>query len=138
MAGTTDLSVSGVFPVMGTMSIFTFLLPNQFSQVSFANPDHIARILTFLSLTRSYSGARALVYTRKQEGKNKKRKESGEGLGGERKRRTGSRPWPDRRAIPDPFLGPETRLPDWYPTRQSLHGSVHTDPDPDPSFRLIF
>ena len=81
MAGTTDLSVSSVFPVMGAMSIFTFLLPNQFSQVSFANPDHIVRILTFLSLTRSYPGARALVYMRKQEGEKRKKKESGEGFG---------------------------------------------------------
>ena len=58
-------------------------------------------------------------------------------LGGERKRRTGSRPWSNRRAVPDPFMGPETRLPDWYPARQSLHRPVHTDPDPDPSFRLF-
>ena len=42
-----------------------------------------------------------------------------------------------RRAVPDPFMGPETCLPDWYPAWQSLHGSVHTDPDPDPSFRLF-
>ena len=41
------------------------------------------------------------------------------------------------RAVPDPFLGPETRLPDWYPAQQSLHGSVPTDPDPDPSFELF-
>ena len=81
MAGTTDLSVSGVFPVMGAMSIFIFLLSNQSSQVSLANPDHTARILTVLSLTQSYLGARALVYTRKQEGKKRKRKESGEGFG---------------------------------------------------------
>ena len=58
-------------------------------------------------------------------------------LGGERKRRIGSCPWPDRCAVPDPFLGPETRLPDWYPARQSLHIPVHADPDPDPSFRLF-
>ena len=81
MAGTTDLSVSSVFPVMCAMSIFTLLLPNQSFQVSFANPDHTARILTFLFLTRSYPGARALVYTRKQEGKKSKRKGSGEGFG---------------------------------------------------------
>ena len=54
-------------------------------------------------------------------------------LGGGRRRHTSSCPWPDRRAVPDSFLGPETRLPDWYPARQSLHGSVPTDPDPDPS-----
>ena len=58
-------------------------------------------------------------------------------LGGGWKRRTGSRPWPDRRAVPDPFMGPETRLPDWYPARQSLHGSVRTDPDLDLSFKLF-
>ena len=81
MAGTTDLSVSGVFPVMGAMSIFTLLLPNQSFQASFANPDHTTQILTFLSLTRSYPRARALVYTRKQEGKKRKRKESGESFG---------------------------------------------------------
>ena len=81
MAGTIDLSVSGVFTVMGTMSIFTLLLPNQSSKVSFDNPDHIARILTFLSLTRSYLGACTLVYTREQEGKKRKRKESGKGFG---------------------------------------------------------
>ena len=33
---------------------------------------------------------------------------------------------------------PGAGLPDWYPAKQSLHGLVHTDPDPDPSFRLIF
>ena len=81
MARTTDLSVSGVFTVMGAMSILTLLLPNQPSKVSFANPDHTARILTFLSLTRSYLGARALVYTRKQEGKKRKRKENDKGFG---------------------------------------------------------
>ena len=54
-------------------------------------------------------------------------------LGGKRRRRTGSYPWPDCRAVPDPFLGPETRLPDWYPARQSLHRWVLTDPDPDSS-----
>ena len=54
-------------------------------------------------------------------------------LGGGRRRRTGSYSWPDRRTATDPFLGPETRLPDWYPTRRSLHGWVLTDPDPDPS-----
>ena len=53
-------------------------------------------------------------------------------LGGERRRRTGSHPWPDRRTVPDPFLGPETRLPDWYPARQSLQSWVLIDPDPDP------
>ena len=58
-------------------------------------------------------------------------------LGGEKKRRTGSHPWPNRCAVPDPFLGPETCLLDWYPARQSLHGSVHMDPNPDPSFRLF-
>ena len=58
-------------------------------------------------------------------------------LGGERKRRTGSRPWPDLHTVPDPFLGLKTRLPDWDPARQSLHRSVHMDPDPDPSFRLF-
>ena len=58
-------------------------------------------------------------------------------LGGERKRRTDSRPWPDRRAVPDPFLGPETRLPDWYLTQQSLHRLVPTDPDPDPFIELF-
>ena len=81
MAGTTDLRMSGIFLVMGAMPIFTFLLPNPLSQVSFSNPDHTARILTFLSLTRSYPGARALVYTRKQESKKRRRKESGEGFG---------------------------------------------------------
>ena len=81
MARTTDLSMSGVFPVMGAMSIFTFLLPNQFSQVSLANPDHTARILTFLSLTQSCPRARALVYKQKQEGKKRKREESGEDFG---------------------------------------------------------
>ena len=59
-------------------------------------------------------------------------------LGGRWKRRTGSRPWPDHRAVPNPFMVPETRLPDWYPAWQSLHGSVHTDPDPDPCFLLFF
>ena len=54
-------------------------------------------------------------------------------LGGERRRHTGSYPWPDRRAVPDPFLGPETRLLDWYPAWQSLHGLVLIDPDLDPS-----
>ena len=58
-------------------------------------------------------------------------------LGGEKRRRTGSRPWPDRRAVPDPFLGPETRLPDWYPAWQSLHRLVPMDPDPDPSIELF-
>ena len=52
-------------------------------------------------------------------------------LGGERSRRTDSYLWPDRHAVPDPFLGPETCLPNWYPTRQSLQGLVLTDPDPD-------
>ena len=41
--------------------------------------------------------------------------------------------WPDLHAVPNPFLGPETRLPDWYPARESLHGLVLRDPDPDPS-----
>ena len=54
-------------------------------------------------------------------------------LGGERSRRTGSYLWPDRHTFPDPFLGPKTRLPDWYLARQSLHELVLTDPDPDPS-----
>ena len=54
-------------------------------------------------------------------------------LGGERRRRTGSHLWPDRHAVPDPFLGLETRLPDWYLARQSLHGLVLTDPDSGPS-----
>ena len=81
MAGTTDLSTSGVFPVMGAMPIFTFLLLNPLSQVSLSNPDHIVRILTFLSLTRSYPGACALVYMRKQENKKRRGKESGEGFG---------------------------------------------------------
>ena len=81
MAGTTDLSVSSVFTVMGAMSILTLLLPNQPSKVSFANPDHTAQILTFLSLTQSYLGACALVYMRKQEGKKRKRKESDEDFG---------------------------------------------------------
>ena len=58
-------------------------------------------------------------------------------LGGERKRRNGSLPWPDRRTVLDLFLGPETSLPDWYPALQSLHRSVPTDPDPDPSFELF-
>ena len=58
-------------------------------------------------------------------------------LGGERRRRTGSYPWPDRRTVPDPFLGLETRLPDWYPARKSLHGWVLTDPDPDPSLEWL-
>ena len=43
-------------------------------------------------------------------------------LGGERSRRTGSYLWPDRHAFPN-----------WYPARQSLHGLVLTDLDPDPS-----
>ena len=73
----------------------------------------------------------------KQESKKKKKKKVARVLGGERKRRTGSRPWPDCRTVPDQFLGPETRLPDWYPALQSLHGSVPTDPDPDPSFELF-
>ena len=81
MAGTTDLRMSGVFPVMGAMSIFALLLPNPLSQVSLSNPDHTARILTFLFLTRSYPGARALIYTRKEEGKKRRRKENGEGFG---------------------------------------------------------
>ena len=81
MARTTDLRVSGVFTVMGAMSILTLLLPNRSFQVYLANPDHIAWILTFLSLTRSYLGARALVYMRKQEGKKRERKEGGEGFG---------------------------------------------------------
>ena len=54
-------------------------------------------------------------------------------LDGERRRRTGSYPWPDRRAVPDPFLRPKTYLPDWYPARQSLYGLVLTDLDPDSS-----
>ena len=58
-------------------------------------------------------------------------------LGGGRRRCTSSRPWPDRHAVPDPLLGPETRLLDWYPARQSLHGLVPTDPDPDPSIELF-
>ena len=58
-------------------------------------------------------------------------------LGGEKRHHIGSRPWPDQRAVPDPFLGPETRLPDWYPAWQSLHGLVPTDPDPDPSIELF-
>ena len=58
-------------------------------------------------------------------------------LGGRWKRCTGSRPWPDSRAVPDLFMGLETCLPDWYPARQSLHGPVHMDPDSDPSFRLF-
>ena len=58
-------------------------------------------------------------------------------LGGGWKRRTGSHPWPDRCAAPDPFMGSETCLPDWYLAWQSLHGSVPTDPDPDPSFELF-
>ena len=80
MAGTTDLSMSGVFPVIGAMSSY---LPasESISQSSFANPEHTARILTFLSLTRSYPEARALVYTRKQESKKRRRKEGGEGFG---------------------------------------------------------
>ena len=81
MAGTTDLSVSGVFSVMGAMSIFTLLLPNQFPQVYVANPDYTTWIPTFLSLTLSYPGARALVYIWKQEGKKRKRKEGGEDFG---------------------------------------------------------
>ena len=59
-------------------------------------------------------------------------------LGGRWKRRTGSRPWPDHHVVPDPFMGPETRLRDWYSARQSLHGSVHTDSDLDPSLQLFF
>ena len=58
-------------------------------------------------------------------------------LGGGWNRRTGSRPWLDHCAVPDPFMGPETRLPDWYPARQSLHGLGHTDPDPGPYFQLF-
>ena len=58
-------------------------------------------------------------------------------LGGKKKCRTSSRPWPDRRAVLDPFLGPETRLPDWYPAWQSLHRLVPTDPDPDLSIELF-
>ena len=58
-------------------------------------------------------------------------------LGGERGRRTSSYPWPDRRTVPVPFFGPETRLPNWYPTRQSLHGWVPTDPDPDSSLEWL-
>ena len=54
-------------------------------------------------------------------------------LGGERSCHTGSYLWPDHHAVPDPFLGPETRLPNWYPAQQSLHGLVLMDPDPDPS-----
>ena len=80
MADTTNLSMSGVFPVIGAMSSY---LPasESISQSSFANPDNIAQILTFLSLTRSYPRARALVYTRKQESKKRRRKEGGEGFG---------------------------------------------------------
>ena len=54
-------------------------------------------------------------------------------LGGERSRRTGSYLWSDRHAFPDPFLGPETHLPNRYLARQSLHGLVLRDLDPDPS-----
>ena len=81
MAGSTDLRISGIFLIMGAMPIFTFLLPNPLSRVSFSNPDHTVRILTFLSLTRSYPKARALIYMRKQESKKRRRKESGEGFG---------------------------------------------------------
>ena len=80
MAGTTELSMSGVFPVIGAMSSY---LPasESISQSSFANPDHTAWILTFLSLTQSYPRARALVYMRKQESKKRRRKKGGEGFG---------------------------------------------------------
>ena len=43
---------------------------------SLANSDHIARILTFLSLTRSYLTTLLLVYARKQEDEKRERKES--------------------------------------------------------------
>ena len=52
-------------------------------------------------------------------------------LGGGWKRRTGSCPWPDHRAVPDAFMRLETRLPDWYSAGPSLHGSFHMDPDPN-------
>ena len=133
VARTTDLSVSGVFLVIGAMSTLTLLLPNQSFQVPFANPDHTVRILTFLSLTRSYPGACALVYIRKQEGKKRKRKESGEGFGWQEKTSyrflplagpsPRSRPVPGTRDPPSRLV-PGSAIIAWTDSHGSGSGSI--------------
>ena len=90
---------------------------------SLANPDHVAQILTFLFLARSYLTAHSLVYTQKQEDE-KRRDERNQSFGG---------PSPflarmDSCVVSNPLSRLEICHPGWYPgsiiiAQNPLYGS---------------